>query len=742
MAVWIEEATMTSETSNETFEPRRILLVEDDAIIALGQRKTIEKHGFEVTSAHSGEAAVRHVDSDTPVDLVLMDIDLGSGIGGVTAAARILELRDLPIVFLTSHTEQSYVERARQITNYGYVIKSSGEFVLLESIRMAFELFEANRKAVQREEELRKSEARYRDLFDNAPVGIFQTDSQGRALSANPTMARMLGAASPEEAVEHFTNLARQIYANEDTRTEFLRLLRERGHVEGFEFEARTLQGDRRFISMNARVHSARPDGSFFIDGFATDVTQRKLAEQALAERGEHLDTTLHSIGDGVIVTDLQGRITRMNPVAEELTGFPFPEARGRALNEVLRIIHAVTGEPADNPVEKAIRTGSAVEMANHTKLISRGGREYQLADSAAPIRDRRKEMTGVVMVFRDFTEEYEKTRRLSESRRFLQEVFDALQDGISVVDSGMTISSANHWMAERFGISGTDALEGKKCYEAYRHKTSVCLECPVAKALENATAQEQTMKIEESSDGRSWWAHIAAYPMHDENGNVTGVIESVRDVTEQREAEKELQEALAQKDHLMKELNHRVKNNLSMVSSLLSLKQSGLGESADLSDIRSQIDAIRIVHEKLHQGETEGRIDLKEYLQELLSTVFTSFASREIHVESRVPEIHVGSDTAAPLGLMVNELATNAIQHGFDDEAEPWFRLVMEPAGDDCTLTVSNSGRPFPEEVDLENPNRLGLQLVQALAGQLGGSVTLAQRSPATFELRFPAPR
>jgi PAS domain S-box-containing protein len=551
-------------------------------------------------------------------------------------------------------------------------------------------------------------------------------------------MARMLGTSSPEEAIERFSDLARQVYVDERRRAEFLRLLREHGHVDGFEYEARTLQGDRRYFRMNARMHSERPDGTFFIDGFSTDVTERKLAERALEEREEHLDTTLQSIGDGVIVTDLEGRITRMNPVAEQLTGFPFQEASGRALHDVLRIINTVTGERADNPVMKAIRSGAAVEMANHTKLISRSGREYQLADSAAPVWNRNQDMTGVVMVFRDFTDEYEKTRQLSESRRFLQEVFDAMQDGISVVDTDMTITAANHWMAERF--SDAAPLEGRKCYEAYRHRTSVCQECPVARTLETGEVHGHTTQVE-TADGRSWWAYLSAYPMHDRDGNVVGVIESVRDVTERSRAEKELQETLAQKDYLMKELNHRVKNNLSMVAALLSLKQTVLGDSADLWDIRGQIDAIRIVHEKLYQGGVVGSIDLADYLEDLLSTVFASFASRAVAVESRIPDVHVGSETAAPLGLIVNELATNAIQHGFDDDAEPWFRIAMEPADDNYTLTVSNSGRPFPAEIDFENPERLGLQLVHALAAQLGGRAEVQERAPATFSVRFPSP-
>lgn len=129
---------MTITTTNR----RRILLVEDEALIALSEKRTIEKHGFDVLVAHSGEEAVERALGAPGFDLVLMDIDLGSGIDGAEAAEMILSQTRVPIVFLTSHTERQYVDRVRDITSYGYVVKNSGEFVLIESIRMALKLEE------------------------------------------------------------------------------------------------------------------------------------------------------------------------------------------------------------------------------------------------------------------------------------------------------------------------------------------------------------------------------------------------------------------------------------------------------------------------------------------------------------------------------------------------------------------------------------------------------------------------
>jgi CheY-like chemotaxis protein len=127
-------------------ELKTILLVEDEAIIALVEKKTLEKLGYNVIHASSGEKAVDIVKAGTRVDLILMDIDLGSGIDGTTAAEMILGTRDIPLVFLSSHTEPEIVEKTEGITSYGYIVKNSGETVLSAAIRMAFRLFEAKLK--------------------------------------------------------------------------------------------------------------------------------------------------------------------------------------------------------------------------------------------------------------------------------------------------------------------------------------------------------------------------------------------------------------------------------------------------------------------------------------------------------------------------------------------------------------------------------------------------------------------
>ncbi|MDZ7794853.1 MAG: sensor histidine kinase [Spirochaetia bacterium] len=152
-------------------------------------------------------------------------------------------------------------------------------------------------------------------------------------------------------------------------------------------------------------------------------------------------------------------------------------------------------------------------------------------------------------------------------------------------------------------------------------------------------------------------------------------VVSSIRDITERKNNEKALRKALIEKDFLMKELNHRVKNNLSMVSSLISLKDSE--SEADLSDLKHRIDAIQLVHEKLQHYTELDRIEVREYFQELLKTIFSSTADRNVRIINEIEELSISTKTTISLGLIANEIATNAIKYGFTSKR--WSYIYRE---------------------------------------------------------------
>jgi two-component sensor histidine kinase len=204
-------------------------------------------------------------------------------------------------------------------------------------------------------------------------------------------------------------------------------------------------------------------------------------------------------------------------------------------------------------------------------------------------------------------------------------------------------------------------------------------------------------------------------------------------------EQELRLKKALEEKDYLMRELHHRIKNNLAMVSSLISLKDCEI--EADLSDLKHRIDVITFVHEKLHQGNHVQTIATQEYFQELLDSLFSATTFRDIEIVNTIEAMRLPVKIAIPLGLIVNELATNALKHGFIPEKRAVFTLDLKrnATKGEYALQVSNTGKPFPEEVDVHTTDTLGLQLISILIHQLHGRLELVKRPFPVFTLTFP---
>jgi len=285
-------------------DQKTILLVEDEPVTSIVEKNILEKHGYNVITADTGGKAIETVEATPSIDLILMDINLGSGMDGATAAEKILKTHDLPLIFLSSHTEREVIEKIEKITSYGYIVKTSGNTVLIASIKMAFRLFEAQMKNKEQAQMLRESE--------------------------------------------------------------------------------------------------------------------------------RNLSMTLKSIGDAVIATDTEGRIVRMNTVAEQLTGWNMGEALGRPLDEVFHIINQHTRQRVENPVAKVLQTGKTHGLANDTVLVSRQGTEYVIADSVAAIVDDKTGQTvGVVLVFRDVTEDHVVREALRESEERYRVLFEGSATGI-----------------------------------------------------------------------------------------------------------------------------------------------------------------------------------------------------------------------------------------------------------------------------------------------------------------------
>ncbi len=268
-----------------------------------------------------------------------------------------------------------------------------------------------------------------------------------------------------------------------------------------------------------------------------------RTAEDRAAERRERLLVTLRSIGDAVVTTDVEGRVTDLNPVAEDLTGWTQAEARGQPLDAVFRIVNEDTRRTVENPATRALREGTVVGLANHTLLIHKDGTERPIDDSAAPIRDAAGHVTGCVLIFRDVTVqrgvERDKASQLLTAR-LLAAIVESSDDAIISKSLEGVIQSWNAGAARIFGYTAEEAVG--KHVSLLIPPERLAEEDHIIASLKAGQRIDHFETVRVRKDGRRIPISLTVSPIKDAAGQVTGASKIARDITDRTRAEAERQ--------------------------------------------------------------------------------------------------------------------------------------------------------------------------------------------------------
>ncbi len=295
------------------------------------------------------------------------------------------------------------------------------------------------------------------------------------------------------------------------------------------------------------------------VQGAFQDISERKRAEESLRQSEENLSITLNSIGDGVIATDLNGMVVNMNPIAEKLCGWSLTDAVGKPLIEVFNIVNADNQKTVINPVKKVLENGEIVGLANHTVLISKNGKEYRISDSAAPIKNKEGEISGVVLVFSDVTEKYLTEKSLKENEERLNLFFNQSLTGfffmrldepivwsesvdkektLDYVFGHLRVTKVNQAMLDQY-MTTEDALINRTFYEFFGH------DLKQGHRVINALFDSGSLHIDTSelrSDGTQMWVKGDYICLYDSKGSIKGLFGTQQDITNRKNALNELQ--------------------------------------------------------------------------------------------------------------------------------------------------------------------------------------------------------
>ena len=263
------------------------------------------------------------------------------------------------------------------------------------------------------------------------------------------------------------------------------------------------------------------------------DITKREKAEEALRQSEQSWATTLASIGDAVIATDVTGGITFMNPVAEALTGWSLREASSQPIAEVFNIVNEYSRQIVENPVSRVLQQGTIAGLANHTVLIRKDRTDVAIDDSGAPIKSQDGKTMGVVLVFRDITDRKQMEEALSYERDKLSSILNSMEDGVYIVNRDYDIEYINPALESIFG-----PIKGQKCYRYFHNQPQVCSWC---KNSEIFQGKHVHWELPFSKTGRVY--DMIGTPLRNPDGRIF-VQEILHDVTEREQAEEQLRQS------------------------------------------------------------------------------------------------------------------------------------------------------------------------------------------------------
>jgi len=331
----------------------------------------------------------------------------------------------------------------------------------------------------------------------------------------------------------------------------------------------------------------------------------------------------------------------------------------------------------------------------------------------------------------------------LRESEAQKKAILDASVDRIRLSDTDMRIIWANETHARELDMT-PEELVGKICYEVFVGRDSTCPECPAQKALKTGTIEHTVLtRLHEGEGEKEKYLDSYAVPLKNESGEIVNMMMITRDITARKQAQDKLTASLREKEVLLKEVHHRVKNNMQVISSLLNLQSQHITDKASramFQESQNRVRSMALIHEKLYTSEDLAHIDIAAYIHDLTAFLLSTYPVRnKIKVNTAITDIFCNITTAIPCGLIINELVSNALKHAFPQKQKGTITVSMTPSNkDSLILTVSDTGIGFPEAIDFRNTTTLGLQLVTSLVEQVEGTITLDRSEGTRVQIEF----
>ena len=599
------------------------------------------------------------------------------------------------------------------------------------------------------------SERRMRTIAELCPVPLAENDPLGNILFVNAAFLRTYGYTREQiPTVEHWWTTAYPdpAYREHVRRSWFARMdaaLATGQPFETMEVTVRCRDGSDRVALADFAPVGTTADEPFLVSMF--DITEIVAARRTQENARRLAERIIDSVGEGLCLYDRHGIIQYMNPVGANLLGHQPHKVIGRSAHALFHHSHP-DGSPL--PVEACVIQNTVclgqTQFSGTDVFWHRDGHSFPVQFVAAPVLED-GEPEAAVLTFRDITEETRVLKTLTDNEIKIRKAQEIAGFGSYTTDllTGRWESSAV--LDAIFGVPAdfdhtipnwNSVLDPAFQQAALDHYNEVA---------QGRCDFRMDYRIIRPVDGVPRWVAANGELEFDANGTPVRLIGTIQDITDRKEKEQALAALVHEKEALLKEVHHRVKNNLQVITSLLRLEiaRTSLPDTkAVLSEMQNRIRSMAILHQSLYRSGDFGAVDLGDYLRRLATQTHLAQSTRAsaMRLRCELASVLVNIDQAIPCGLLVNELISNCVKHAFPEgfEGANAITLSLQPAPDapQWRLVVADTGVGLPPDFDARRAASLGLQLATDLARQLGGTLVVGQNpgGGARFTVDFAA--
>jgi len=599
------------------------------------------------------------------------------------------------------------------------------------------------------EKELRTSEEMFRNMSESVLDGLIMIDNEGSISFWNKAAQKIFGYSYQEVVGKDVHYLLAPQRFHEDYQKGFASFKKKgTGNAVGKIVQLEALKKDGTEFPIELSLSSLQLHGKWHAIGVVHDITQRKKIELEIKTRRKYLEGLLAAAPDAIVTIDEKGKIVEWSNGAEQMFGFTKNETIGYELDKL--VTNVDTYQQASELTSKVMHNYNvkSIEAVRHSK----DNTPVDVLISGSPIYDE-DNLVGAIIIYTDISElkqseaELKKTHKIYQKAienargvpyllRFPEQKYEYFGSGfeklLGIPPDNM---SSDMWkkVCKQVIILDQNAPQNLKKYgESFLGKE----------------IQAYRVDIEiETAAGETKWINDCSLPIIDEkSGKIVAALGILQDISDRKDIEKKLEKLLKEKEMLLKEVYHRVKNNFALVSSLLNLQSHSIKDKKALETLntsRDRIQSMAMVHQQLYQSADLENINFKKYIESLTKTLFKSYVTdpSKILLEMKVENLPIGADLAIPCGLIINELATNAMKYAFDLSQNVIGKIIIsfnQINDREVELVVQDNGKGLPDNFSIDETESLGLRIVKLLVQQINGSIDFQNIKGTKFIIKF----